>query len=336
MPRIAPPALFLLLPALFLFLSVRFPARGLSFALPPAPRRAGAARGTLRVCRWLPPPSPPWKGRNFGDELGPAVVSLLLARLAPGVRVVDAAATDVSHSAHREKCLWAVGTVFSRVKSGDAVWGAGAFVDPRPSQCPPAGARVFAVRGPLTRKWLRETCNRTEPAVYGDPAVLLPLLDPGLRGNRGEGWCAVPHGGSTADLMQEEVRRFQERTNNASNASVRFVDPRRPWRDVVLDIAGCGAVASASLHGIVIAESLGIRVRFVKYKEVVVEGDKYADYYASTGREGEAAARDLGEAVRMGGRGPPVAGMPDQWELLQAFPWDYVLDELLIPLEGEG
>ncbi|KAI9033087.1 hypothetical protein DFJ74DRAFT_640439 [Hyaloraphidium curvatum] len=310
MPRIAPRALFLLLPALFLFLSARLPARGPSFALPPSLRRAGAARGNLRVCRWLPPSSPPWQGRNFGDELGPAVVSLLLARLAPGVRVVDAAATDVSHPAHREKCLWAVGTVFSRVKSGDAVWGAGAFVDPRPSQCPPAGAKVFAVRGPLTRKWLRETCNRTEPAVYGDPAVLLPLLDPGLRGNRREGWCAVPHGGWTADLMLGEVQLLQERANNAS-------------------VRGVGIAARDRDRRI-----LGIPVRFVKYKEVVVEGDKYADYYASTGREGEAAARDLGEAVRMGGRGPPVAGMPDQWELLQAFPWDYVLDELLIPPDG--
>jgi pyruvyltransferase len=39
---------------------------------------------------------------------------------------------------------------------------------------------------------------------------------------------------------------------------VRVIDPRRPWRTVVDEIAASDVVISSSLHGVIVAEAYGI------------------------------------------------------------------------------
>lgn len=316
------------------------------------------AAGTLRVCRWYAPPQG-WRGRNFGDELGPVVVRLLASQFAPRVKV-----KSVNPVTTKDPCLWALGTVAGIIRPGDIVWGIGARNNKSSQDCPPAGVPIAAVRGPITRAHFIRLCNRTEeqvPAIYGDPALLLPHLDPSLRlpKERRELPCAIAHG-SSADKMIADLKgtwlivdgsgdrngsivlngtftnsTFYDQPNLQLDGV--FIDPRQPWKPVLSAIQlNCATVYSSSLHGIIVAESLGIPARFVRYPPMdVTEGFKYADYYAASGRIGEGVAGNLEEAMKMGPRELPDPDVPDLEELVDSFPWELVVERLLDAEEWE-
>jgi pyruvyltransferase len=94
-----------------------------------------------------------------------------------------------------------------------------------------------------------------------------------------------------------------------------LIDPRTNVKEVLGRIAASDFVIGSSLHGIVVAESLGLPARLIE--STVEPGFKYEDYYAGTGRAGYTPARSVTEAMRLGGEPPPVW---DRDGLLAAFP----------------
>jgi pyruvyltransferase len=82
-------------------------------------------------------------------------------------------------------------------------------------------------------------------------------------------------------------------------------------------IAASRFVVGSSLHGIVIAESLGIPARVIA--SAAEHPFKYEDYYLGTGRHDVEAAGSVREAVAMGGRDLPEF---DAGSLIAAFPAD--------------
>ncbi|WP_165350405.1 polysaccharide pyruvyl transferase family protein [Xylanimonas protaetiae] len=230
---------------------------------------------------------------NFGDLLGPLVVELL--RRSRGLPA------DGGTGPGRR--LLAVGSILHLARDGDVVWGSGVN-----GKIPLAALRarrldVRAVRGPRTRDVLAGL-GIDAPAVYGDPALLLPLVDPRLRA-----WAATP----VHDLTV--VPNVHDLAALADHPAV--VAPTAPLDAVLERVARSRLVVGSSLHGLVVAESLGIPAR------AVVAGHehplKYDDYYRGTGRDGADAAATVEEAVRRGGAPPP------RWDpepLLAAFPAD--------------
>ncbi len=98
--------------------------------------------------------------------------------------------------------------------------------------------------------------------------------------------------------------------------------PKAALDTVLRRIAQSRLVVGSSLHGIVIAESLGIPARLVRpARESPI---KYDDYYAATGRPHHAPASDVRSAVEAGGE-PPIDWDPEP--LRAAFPWDLWLGE---------
>ncbi|KAI9007598.1 hypothetical protein DFJ74DRAFT_365213 [Hyaloraphidium curvatum] len=283
------------------------------------PPDAAAARGTLRVCRWLPPPGEPWRGLNAGDDMVPDLLRAVVARAAPGIQVVDAAG-NYANKEWDPPCLWATGTLLHQVRPGDAVWGSGAY-GPAKGTCPQPSVEIAAVRGPLTARWLETSCGRSDPpTAFGDPAILLPLLFPEIRAlpaaNRTTP-CAIPHGRHSSEMLAELAL--------LPAGTVTLLDPRQRWRPFMAALASCSLALSCSLHGLILAEVIGIPARLVAYPSLGSEGHKYADYYASTGREGEAGARSLAEGLRIGGRQLPTGLDGLREGLLRAFPWGAVL-----------
>jgi pyruvyltransferase len=114
-------------------------------------------------------PRIPWRRpvNNFGDLLGPAIVRMMLKRRGLG-----------THSKVPVRLL-SVGSCLHFAQDADVVWGSGVNGKVPIESHTARILDVRAVRGPRTRSFLVER-GINVPEVYGDPALLQPLLMPEL------------------------------------------------------------------------------------------------------------------------------------------------------------
>ncbi|MDQ0574562.1 polysaccharide pyruvyl transferase family protein [Agromyces albus] len=227
---------------------------------------------------------------NFGDILGPLIVQRITERL------------GLKEPTDRRR-LVAVGSILRLARDGDVVWGTGANGKSVAEPLPYASLDVRAVRGPLTRSYLAQE-GITAPEVYGDPGLLIGYL-----------WSReeLAHGHAPSDLAV--VPNLHDYVASRHHPDV--VNPQANVWHVLGRIAASRMVVGSSLHGVVIAESLGIPARLVTSS--TEPRFKYDDYYLGTGREPGAFAPNVDSAVRMGGCPPPEW---DPMQLLGAFPTD--------------
>lgn len=233
-----------------------------------------------RFGQWLP------KGRgtnNFGDMMGPAIVRAL----APSSRPVNAGAR-----------LLAVGSILHFAHDGDVVWGSGVNGKVPTSQIDAADLDIRAVRGPLTAELLRSK-GMDVPEIFGDPGLLLPdLLGVRRSENPTRRLLIVPN------LHDWPIWRRDPAV----------INPRSPFEDVVQAVAESSQVVASSLHGLVMADALGVPASLLRpSKESLF---KYEDYYEGTGRRLPPVNDSVEEAVR--NPGEPLEWRPDA--LKAAFP----------------
>lgn len=265
---------------------------------------------TVEIVHWNPL-RPVFRGRvgklvpvkrqvgNFGDMLGPMIVERMRERLGLAVAV-----------GLPDRRLLSVGSILQYARNGDVVWGSGINGKVDPPWAAIDTLDIRAVRGPRTRARLLEH-GFTVPEVYGDPALLLPELYPEL-----SDWALEPK-----RYPVTVVPNLHDVAANAGRPNV--VSPRAPvWR-VLERIARSELVVGSSLHGIIVAESLGIPARLVAPARENLF--KYRDYYESTGRDVVPLASTVDAAIAAGG----APGL--RWDpapLREAFPaelWPRVL-----------
>jgi pyruvyltransferase len=232
---------------------------------------------------------------NFGDECSRTVVELMLAR--KGITIFD----EVKAS----RRLTAIGSCLHFAKNDTVVWGTGR------NGAHPDWEHMFkridvrAVRGPRTREFLMSRGFEV-PEVYGDPALLLPILTSGRFQRTGEFECGfVPN-----------LNDYKENRNPEFGLPI--LDPRKSWNRTVAEILKYKFILASSLHGLIIAEAFGIPARYVRLTEH--EGlFKYHDYYEGTGRIMGEYAHSIGQGLEMGGKELPTF---DPSKLINAFPYD--------------
>ena len=191
------------------------------------------------------------------------------------------------------------------------VWGSGFMNDPQGSIqsriLQRKGLRkldVRAVRGPLTRQALLKLGHNC-PEIYGDPAILMPLLYTPAKVSEKQNYVVVSHMADSA--------RYENSVPILTDDYAGFVDR----------LCGAERVISSSLHGIILAESYGIPA--VLFLPEATRGNltlfKYQDYYYGTHRTEFPVARTIEEALAV--TPCPVPDMTLQRAaLLQAFPAD--------------
>lgn len=162
-----------------------------------------------------------------------------------------------------------IGSIIRFARSDMTIFGSGAM---RMSDTPSPKARYLAVRGPLTRQVVLRGGGRC-PEVYGDPALLLPLVhntpvekkyDIGL----------VPH---YIDMDDVQVK----------NSSLPIINPLNANPLLVVDqIRACRSIISSSLHGIIVAHAYGIPAAWVRLGNRLNGDDtKFRDHGLSVGIE---------------------------------------------------
>lgn len=143
------------------------------------------------------------------------------------------------------------------------------------SPMPVKPKKVYACRGPLTRKKLNGLGVEV-PEVYGDPAILLPnYFD--VEETKKNKMGIIPH---YVDKDSEIVERYK------SDENVKFIDVFSDMDQFVSDIKSCEFTISSSLHGVIISQAYGIPSVWVKFSNEIGGGNfKFNDYFNSLGMQ---------------------------------------------------
>lgn len=239
-----------------------------------------------------------WDFINFGDELSGILIQRIVGQ---NIRVTHKKTLS-------EPRLFAVGSVLSFAQDGDVVWGAG--INGRLLQTKSYRFKnldIRAVRGPLTREFLRNELSIECPEIYGDPGLLFSRLFPEFKKKENPlyEYLIIPHYSEEFYFPKEE--------------DVHIVYPTEPWYIVIEKILNSKFVISSSLHGLILAESYGIPARMLR----ITDNEsffKYQDYYLGTGRPHFQTAYSVEQALQMGGEIPYQCDLD---QLLNAFPYEF-------------
>ena len=237
-----------------------------------------------------------YDGTNFGDAMSPLIVERLSGRKAMFTRrfvTADLIAMgscfyqgwelfgDLAQLNFREAVLWLPHVVHRTLSKSIPVWGTGFLRYPKLKR-PFLKKRldIRALRGVRTREILAGLglVRSGQKMAYGDPGLLFaslfditpkPECDLGI----------VPH------RDEPEIGERLAAAYRAKGLSVRVLDARQGPQEVARGIAACARVLSSSLHGLVVADSLGIPNRHVvastfgyARKDFLL---KFEDYYSA-------------------------------------------------------
>ena len=241
---------------------------------------------------------------NLGDYLG-RIICLYMLNL-KGIKI--------DKYISKKKHLFTVGSNILGGKThgnyqDTTIWGSGVLKMPTRRDCFFQGLSrrkldIRAVRGPLTKGVLDKLGHKC-PEVYGDPAILMPLIYQPTVEKR--------YSYSVVCQFVHE-RRFREQHPNEHIVSMNTND----YKAVIDEIVASNVVYTSSLHGIILAEAYGVPAVFFRQ----LKNDfKYYDYYFSTGRRDIVIAETFEEALKM----KPLP-LPDlsklRQGLLDSFPYD--------------
>ena len=211
------------------------------------------------------------KKENFGDDINYMLIRKLSQR-----RVISYMYSYLSF--FKPVNYMCIGSIIEgKTNSRSVIWGSGAMFGDRDLKEKPL--EVLAVRGPLTREYLL-TQGVSCPEIYGDPAILLPIVFPCSRKKKYK-LGLIPH---FIDRMQENVLQLEKLY--ANDIVVIDLKNYKRWEDIVTTINECECIASSSLHGIIVSDAYGIPNVWIKLSNNIKGGNfKFQDYFLSCGRE---------------------------------------------------
>lgn len=201
--------------------------------------------------------------KNFGDRLSP----LLLSRIT-GKKYYSPFFKNTVR-------IFCIGSILNRADKNSLIWGSGFMSDKQFSKDRPK--KIFAVRGPLTRKnfLLR---NIECPKVYGDPAILLNKYFI-IKKSKEYKYGIVPH---FRDKKSIWVKRQLEKYKKEAV----FIDIEADIEDVIKKICCCKFIISSSLHGLICADTYKIpNVRIILSNRVRGGNFKFDDYRLGLGEK---------------------------------------------------
>lgn len=195
-----------------------------------------------------------WRGvRNWGDLLSEP----LLAHYA-GVGAYWASPEEAE--------LLCVGSVVGHV---DKSWqghilGSGKLFE---DEKVPQGARIWALRGPLTATGVKGSYALGDPGLLADELVPKPVKQHKLG--------ILPHWSDKELTLRTEWDKF----------SPARLDPSTDPLTLIAQIGACEKLVTSSLHGLIVADAFGVPRRFEMASQLAREGGifKHLDYSASVG-----------------------------------------------------
>lgn len=215
-----------------------------------------------------------WQGKpvNFGDELTP----ILLKRIY---------GLETSHSPAGSADLISTGSILEGVWSDKVsnrerpiqVVGSGFIRDGNPLP-PQLGAHFHSVRGFLSKNRIEMGGDVGEISV-GDPGLLVPFA-----ANANQPVPRRRRFGVVLHYLKAGNSGIKSSLENLLG-DVRFIDIRTTDIDnFVSEMQACEVILSHSLHGLIIADALGIPNAWLDLGGLYGKGFKFLDYFSTVGR----------------------------------------------------
>lgn len=235
---------------------------------------------------------------NLGDTLAPVIVNYLL----------DLKGIDGNRQVSKRKHLYAVGSVLTAGIQDSTVWGSGVLNTVISYRLRNRSFDIRAVRGPFTRAVLLDYGYEC-PAVYGDPAIFMPKIFEPSSCEKKYKFGLVMH----MDQIKKDI----------PNGDILKIDIcTSDYQKFVNELNSVEVVISSSLHGIILAESYGVKAILLKPTKDFV---KYFDWYYSTGRYSFPIAETINDAMNI--EPLPVPDLDNLRKgLIDAFPYDLYED----------
>jgi len=222
-----------------------------------------------------------WYEENFGDALTPYLLKRLSGKKViytcwhrPYFKVeAKRLLNNITHFKKydfRRLCwpvknkpvVMGVGSILWLSQPNYQIWGSG-FLRAKDTF---KGGKIYAVRGIYSARKLvgmgYPKCN-----VYGDPALLLPLIYKPKKKKEGVG--IVPHYTEYEDFKKKYP------VHKIINLNTYNIEK------TIDEICSCNYILSTSLHGIIVAHAYGIPALWVKKKQLATDDFKFKDYLSS-------------------------------------------------------
>ena len=218
-----------------------------------------------------------WRGirhRNWGDDLNYYFLCELTGR--PVVMYHNFKLAKW----FRLKNYLCIGTLLDAVNYSNSqtiVWGSGVsgqertFVNPQ---------KILSVRGPKTKEFCDRYCVQC-PEVYGDPALLLPLVyQPKVETTKYR-LGIIPH---VIDLHHPVIEEIREK--HADEILIIDLAHYKKWTDVIDQICSCEQILSSSLHGLIVSDAYQVPSCWIELSGNISGGYfKFYDYASSVERD---------------------------------------------------
>jgi pyruvyltransferase len=163
------------------------------------------------------------------------------------------------------------------------VLGAGLLWD---KKLPLPQATVLGVRGELTR----ERIGAPKDVLLGDPGLLLSRLYENRR-NKSHALGLIPHYLDWKDPRISQISRRYKK-------EILVINVMREPHEVIREIDRCECILSSSLHGLIVADSLGIPSAHLNLSGKVLEF-KFQDYSSAIGANWEPVDLDGTETLSL-------------------------------------
>jgi len=192
---------------------------------------------------------------NFGDDINPSFFER-----------IDRGRVRFAHDRRKPHVLGA-GSILKHATPASIVCGSGFLEPPRR---PVKAGQIVAVRGELSAT----ACNADSSVLLGDSLVIVDAFMKRPEPRHRYGY--VPHVTNVRHWRMLDRRRQHV-----------IIDPAwAPWQ-VIDAIAACEVVFSQSLHGLIVADALGVPNVWVAPSEAMRGGRFKFDDYCSTLEEGK-------------------------------------------------
>lgn len=198
---------------------------------------------------------------NYGDLLGKYIVEKISKR-----KVTFVNPRHFNIKDYFVPKYYTIGSILANVRGNSIVWGSGIIQRDAVVQ----KAKYLAVRGPRTRERLLELGFEC-PAVYGDPALLLPRFYINVLPKKYK-LGIIPH-----------YVDYKQMHELYKDGDVKVIDlMTNDIEDVTKQILECEKILSTSLHGVIVPHAYNIPALWVKISDKVFGDDiKYQDYFES-------------------------------------------------------
>lgn len=224
---------------------------------------------------------------NFGDELGPYLIEkisgnevsqiiinrssikLVLAYLKGlvfGYYGLDILKNVIKTLKLNGNYIVSIGSIIGWGSGKRIVWGSGILFNNEKVD----NGKFLAVRGKYTQKRLLEL-GYDCPSVFGDPALLLPLVyNKKLEKTHKLGM--IPH-----HTQYEHFAGYEEKHG------IKVINLIGDIEGILNQILSCEKIISSSLHGVIVAQAYNIPALWYEYSKIQWHGEniKFLDYFSS-------------------------------------------------------